>query len=113
MAFQQTDNWLGKWSGESSEGIQYSLQVDDKYRGMNLCEVHAEGIQTFYELECWATGSPSLLKVYYRSTKDGAFYAGDRIKLDQPLLFLKREKGKTIWQWRQVLTGQLRVSKNR
>ncbi|GAB4010868.1 hypothetical protein GCM10028808_22930 [Spirosoma migulaei] len=112
LSFQQTDSWMGKWSGEHPEGVTYSITVKDKYRGMNLCEVHAEGIQTFYTLECWATGNPTTLKVYYRSTADGAFYAKDRVNLNQPLFILTREKGKTSWQWKQIFDGKLAMHKS-
>ncbi|QIP14672.1 hypothetical protein G8759_19670 [Spirosoma aureum] len=111
VSFRQTDSWLGTWTGEHPDGVTYSLQVADQYRGMNLCELRAEGIQTFYRLECWATGTSGLLKVYYRSTKEGAFYAKDRVKINDPLLILKREKGKVIWQWQQVFDGKLVMRK--
>ncbi len=102
VCFRQTDSWLGNWTGEHKEGVTYTIRVKNKYKGMNQCEVHAEGIQTFYTLECWATGNPTTLSVYYRSTKDGAFYAGDRVKLNQPLFTLKRGKSNVTWQWQQI-----------
>ncbi|MGF7215227.1 hypothetical protein GGR92_001367 [Spirosoma lacussanchae] len=111
LGFQSTDSWLGKWSGEHPDGVTYTIIVKDKYKGMNLCDVHAQGIQTFYHLECWATGTPTTLKVYYRSTTDGAFYAKDPVKLNQPLFILQREKGKTNWQWQQIFDGKIPVRK--
>ncbi|RRA98860.1 DUF5991 domain-containing protein [Larkinella rosea] len=111
LGFQQTDGWMGKWSGEHPEGVTYTIQVNDKYRGMNLCEIHAEGIQTFYTLECWATGDANTLKVYYRSTKEGAFYAGNRVKLNDLFVVLRREKGKVSWQWQQIFDGKIAVRK--
>ena len=78
---------------------------------MNQCVVHAEGIQTFYTLECQATGSSALLKVYFRSATDGAFYAKDRVKINQPLFILKREKSKVIWQWQQIFDDKLLMRK--
>lgn len=111
FSFRQTDNWMGKWTGEHPDGITYTITVKDKYKGMNLCQVHAEGIQTFYTLECWATGTPTTLNVYYRSTTDGAFYADKRVRINDPLFILKREKGKTSWQWQQIFDGKMAVRK--
>ncbi|MFD2571198.1 DUF5991 domain-containing protein [Spirosoma soli] len=113
FGFQQTDSWMGKWSGGTRDGVDYTITIKDKYRGMNLCSIHAQGIQTFYTLECQATGTPNLLKVYYRSTTDGAFYAGDRVKVNDPLLILKREKGKVIWQWQQIFDDKMTMRKAR
>ena len=111
FGFRQTDSWRGKWTGEHPEGVTYTLTVKDQYKGMNLCIVHAEGIQTFYTLECQATGTPTLLKIYFRSATDGAFYAKDRVKINQPLFILKREKGKVIWQWQQIFDDKLVMRK--
>ncbi|MBO0947877.1 DUF5991 domain-containing protein [Fibrella forsythiae] len=111
--FQQTDSWLGTWSGETKDGVTYTIKVNDKYRGMNLCEVHAEGIQTFYTLECVATGTPTTLKVYYRSATDGAFYAKDRVKINDPFFVLQRTNGKVSWQWKQIFDGGVAMRKVR
>lgn len=111
FSFQQTNSWMGNWTGEHPDGITYTITVKDKYKGMNLCQVHAQGIQTFYTLDCWATGTPTTLKVYYRSTTDGAFYADKRVKLNDPLFILTREKGKTTWQWQQIFDGKMVVRK--
>ncbi|GAB3328219.1 hypothetical protein GCM10027299_30100 [Larkinella ripae] len=113
FSFRQTDSWLGKWSGEHPEGVTYTIQVRDQYRGMNLCEIQAEGIQTSYRLECWATGNASTLKVYYRSTLAGAFYAGNRVKPNEPFVLLTREKGQTSWQWQQIFDGKIAIRKQR
>ncbi|GAB4054255.1 DUF5991 domain-containing protein [Spirosoma litoris] len=113
LNFQQTDGWMGKWTGEHPEGVTYTIKVKDKYKGMNLCEVHAEGIQTFYTLDCWATGTPTTLKVYYRSATDGAFYAKDRVKLNDPLFILTRQKGKVLWKWQQIFTDDLVMHKGK
>ena len=111
FGFREIDSWRGKWTGEHPEGVTYTLTVKDQYKGMNLCIVHAEGIQTFYTLECQATGTPTLLKIYFRSATDGAFYAKDRVKINQPLFILKREKGKVIWQWQQIFDDKLVMRK--
>ncbi|GAB3271833.1 hypothetical protein GCM10027347_43370 [Larkinella harenae] len=111
LSFRQTDGWLGKWSGEHPDGVTYTIRVKDQYRGMNLCEIHATGVQTFYRLECWATGNPSTLKVYYRSTLEGAFHAANRVKLNDPFVILTREKGKVDWQWQQVFDGKIAMRK--
>ncbi|GAB3547112.1 hypothetical protein GCM10027577_21580 [Spirosoma fluminis] len=111
VGFQQTDGWMGKWTGEHKEGVTYTIRVKDKYRGMNVCEVHAEGIQTFYTLECVATGTPTTLDVYYRSATDGAFHAKDRVDINKPLFSLKRDKGKVVWQWKQIFSGGIPVHK--
>ena len=113
LGFQQTDGWVGKWTGEHREGVTYTITVKDKDRGMNRCQVHAEGIQTFYTLDCQATGTPSELKVYYRSTKDGAFYADERVNRDQPLFVLKWVKGSVSWQWQQIFDGNMVMRKSR
>ncbi|CCH53154.1 hypothetical protein BN8_02226 [Fibrisoma limi BUZ 3] len=110
---QQTDGWMGKWSGEHREGVTYTISVRDKYRGLNVCEVHAEGIQTHYTLECVATGDPSTLKVYFRSVTDGAFYAKDRVKINEPLFVLKRSNSRVTWQWQQIFDGGIVVQKTK
>lgn len=111
--FQQTDSWMGTWSGETKEGVTYTIRVKDKYKGMNLCEVHAEGIQTFYTLDCWATGTPTTLNVYYRSATNGAFYANDRVKRNDPLFVLQRNKSAVFWQWRQIFDDKIAMHKTR
>lgn len=111
FSFQQTNGWMGKWTGERPEGITYTITVKDKYKGMNLCVVHAEGIQTFYTLDCWATGTPTTLKVYYRSATDGAFYANDRVNPNEPLFILTRTRGKVLWKWQQIFTDNLVMHK--
>lgn len=113
FGFRQTDGWRGKWSGETREGVTYTLQVRDQYKGMNLCEIQASGIQTSYRLECWATGNATTLKVYYRSTLEGAFYAANRVKINEPLVLLTRKNGQTTWQWQQVFDGTVAMRKQR
>lgn len=95
FSFRQTSSWPGRWTGEHPSGITYTITVKDKYKGMNLCRVHAEGIQTFYTLEYQATSTPTTLRVYFRSTTDGAFYADKRVDLNKPLFILSRDRGKT------------------
>ena len=112
-SFQQTDSWLGTWSGETKDGVTYTIKVRDKYKGMNLCDVHAEGIQTFYTLECWATGTPTALTVYYRSATDGAFYAKDRVKPNDPFFVLQRTRNAVSWQWKQIFTDKVAMHKTR
>ncbi|RIV23768.1 hypothetical protein DYU11_12405 [Fibrisoma montanum] len=110
---QKTDGWLGTWSGEHREGVTYTITVRDKYKGLNLCEVHAEGIQTHYTLECVATGHPATLNVYFRSVKDGAFYARDRVNINQPLFSLKRDQSRVLWRWQQIFEGGIVVQKTK
>lgn len=102
---QTTVNWVGTWSFEG-EMVNHTLTIGEKYRGANVCQYEATGVQTFYKLECRGVDKGNSFELYYWATNDGAFYQEDRINRDKPILTLKLVNGKILTYWNQLIGGK-------
>jgi hypothetical protein len=84
----QTDNsgvkWIGKYHFEDPELITYDLKIRDD----NSVVYEAEGIQTFFEVECIGKVNGSYYEIYFLSTKDGAYLPEDWIDVTKPIILL-------------------------
>lgn len=97
-------NWIGTWAF-SDNSVDYTLKINDKYRGMNVCTYNATGIQTFYELECLGLDKGDSFELYYRSVTDGVFREAESLNINKPILTLKYKNGKFLTYWNQLINN--------
>lgn len=97
-------NWLGVWTFTDNAPVDYTLKIEDKIKGMNICTFNATGIQTFYDIDCRGVDNGNSFELYYWSTNEGVFYE-DRINRDKPILTLKQINGKTLTYWNQLINN--------
>lgn len=102
---EQSIDWVGTWSFEE-DMVGYTLTIEDKYKGMNICTYDATGIQTFYILACSGLDKGKSFELYYGGTKDGGFHQEESINREKPILTLKLVNGKVLTYWNQLIGGK-------
>jgi hypothetical protein len=97
-------NWIGTWSYNDGS-VEYTLKIDETYKGMNICTYDAIGIQTWYELECRGYDKSDVFELYFWGVNDGGFFYEDRINSNKPILTLKYMDGKIVTFWDQLFNN--------
>ncbi|MGV3613291.1 MAG: DUF5991 domain-containing protein [Fluviicola sp.] len=100
---KETDNpWTGTWTFTDGY-VDYTMEVSEDYGEKHLCVFTAEGIQTYYVIECIGLVTGDSLQMKNPVVRDGDFRMKDRIKMNEPILTLTRENdGVVFTSWNQL-----------